>query len=314
MPGGPHFPRPDGLSGCAERDVLGGTLRYPPSIPCSTARLVISMLQNVAILYHPFRAEAALEAEWLSGALRDRGVRSDMGSAWDSDLMPLCSDRDLIVALGGDGTIIRVARLASPTGVPLVGVNLGRVGFLAEMTPAALHLGVDALVEGAYWIEPRTMLDIRWTSGEASRSFLALNEIAVARGVAPRAIHVETALDGQKFMTYTADGVLAATATGSTAYSLAAGGPILYPESTDFIITPVAPHLHIGRSMIVPGGTTVTLALSSDRPAVLSIDGSEEQPMAACDTVEVSRSGSIARFARLGPRQYFYAAIADRLH
>lgn len=272
------------------------------------------MLKNVAILYHPRRAQAVAEAEWLAAIMADRGVQTAVGSGWDDEtVLRLCCDRELAVVFGGDGTIIRVARMAAPHDVPLLGINLGRVGFLAEMTPERLHDCIDNLVKGLFWVETRTMLDVHGQINGESFTFLCLNEVAVARGIAPRAIHVNTFLDGDEFMTYTADGVLVATATGSTAYSLAAGGPILYPESKDFMITPVAPHLHIGRSMILPGETVVRLSLSSDRPAVMSVDGAEEHALRPHDTVEICRSRLQARFARLGPKRYFYKAIADRL-
>lgn len=272
------------------------------------------MLTNVAILYHPRREQAVTEAEWLSAELRDRGIQTVIGSGWDDEtVLHLCCDRELVVVFGGDGTIIRVARLATAYRVPLLGINLGRVGFLAEMTPERLHTCVDALAEGRFWVESRTMLDVRGNIDGSTIQFLCLNEVAVARGIAPRAIHINTFLDGDEFMTYTADGVLVATATGSTAYSLAAGGPILYPESPDFMITPVAPHLHIGRSMVLPGDTVVRLSLSSDRPAVMSVDGTDEHALRPHDAVEVRRSPLEARFARLGPRKYFYSALADRL-
>lgn len=272
------------------------------------------MLQSVTILFHPRREQAVAEAHWLAEALTQRGIRSTTGSGWDPETVDaLCCDPDLIVAFGGDGTIIRVARLASRFAVPLLGINLGRVGFLAEMTPEVLHLKVDEVAEGRFWIEERAMLNVDACIDGVPFRLLCLNEIAVARGIAPRAIHVKTMLDDEEFMTYTADGVLVATATGSTAYSLAAGGPILYPESPDFVITPVAPHLHIGRSMIVPHDTVVCLELASDRPAVVSVDGTEEHNLRIHDRVEVRRSELSARFARLGARRYFYAAIADRL-
>ncbi|MGH2443179.1 MAG: NAD(+)/NADH kinase [Chloroflexota bacterium] len=272
------------------------------------------MPPTVSILYHPHRHQAATEANWLAGALLECGVQSSLGSAWDSDTVShLCCDRDLVVVFGGDGTILRVALLGSPFGVPLLGINLGRVGFLAELTPEALRGHIARIVTGDYRIEARCMLEVEANIGDQRFRFQSLNEVAVARGVAPRAIHVHIRLDGDEFMTYTADGVLVATATGSTAYSLAAGGPILYPESQDFIITPVAPHLHIGRSMIVGGNTRVHLSLSSDRPAVLSIDGSEEHALRPGDEVEVFRSEMVARFARFSPHKYFYAAVANRL-
>jgi NAD+ kinase len=272
------------------------------------------LLQSIAILYHPRRKRAVEEAEWLANELGKRGVRTSIGSGWDEHVVErLCGDRQLLAAFGGDGTIIHVARLAAPYGVPLVGINLGRVGFLAELTPEDLPGRVDDLVEQKFWIERRTMLDVDFHSSRRVDHFLCLNELGVTRGLAPRAAHVHTQLDGRDFMTYTADGVLVATATGSTAYSLAAGGPILYPESNDFIITPVAPHLHIGRSMIVPGDTRVTLTIPTDRPAVVSVDGADEQTMRPDDRVDVCRSAQVASFARFGPRDYFYTAIAARL-
>ncbi|MGI8967971.1 MAG: NAD(+)/NADH kinase [Chloroflexota bacterium] len=272
------------------------------------------MLQRVAVLFHPRRRQAVVEAEWLSAELDHRGVSTELGSGWDSDVVErLCCECQLAVVLGGDGTIIRVARLASPIGVPVLGVNLGRVGFLAEMTPRVLHESVDALAEGRFWVETRSMLDVFCMIAGQNLHFSCLNEVVVARGAAPRAIHVNTTLDGEDLMTYTADAVLVATATGSTAYSLAAGGPILYPESRDFVITPVAPHLHIGRSMVVASDTTVRLTLATDRPAIVSVDGTDEHPLHPGDWVDVCRGNLVARFARLGPRKYFYAAIADRL-
>jgi NAD+ kinase len=271
-------------------------------------------LQNVAILYHPKRQQAVDEAEWLSAELRARSVNTQVGNGWDRhDINRLCCDQDLVVALGGDGTIIHIARIAAISEVPVVGVNLGRVGFLAEMTPETLHKHVDTLARGEFWIEQRAMLDVEWHGNGSSQRFLALNEVAVSRGGQPQAVHVRIEIDGADFVTYTADGVLVSTATGSTAYSLAAGGPIMHPASTDLLLTPVAPHLHIGRSTILPADTRVTLSLVTDRAGVLVVDGSDERPFLPEHLVIVSRSERVARFARLGPRSYFYSAIADRL-
>jgi NAD+ kinase len=274
----------------------------------------VRVLDSVALLYHPARDVAIAEADWLARELRERGLEVYVGNGWDPRVVTdLCCDRDLLVALGGDGTILHVARLAAPYQVPILGVNLGRVGFLAELAPQSLHEHVDALAEGQFWLEHRTMLEVEWHSEGQVERFVSLNEVALARGRAPHAIHVHTLLDGAEFVTYTADGVLVATATGSTAYSLAAGGPILYPEARDFIITPVAPHLHIGRSVIVPQDVNVTLRLSSDRHAVLTVDGCDERAITGNDAVQICRSRLTAPFARLGPKTYFYAAIALRL-
>jgi NAD+ kinase len=272
------------------------------------------MLHKIAIMYHPRRKAAVSEGEWLASELYARGVQASLGSAWDVDFTRReIPGKDLVVALGGDGTIIHLARLAAPTGVALLGINLGRVGFLAELTPEALHGRVDELVEEHFWIELRSMLQVEWRDEETVDRFLCLNEVAVARGLSPRAVHVKTLLDGADFMTFTADAVLVATATGSTAYSLAAGGPVLFPEDTDIMITPVAPHLHIGRSVILPRDTEVSLILGSDRPAIVSVDGSDERELRPHHRVDVCRSDVTARFARFGPRMYFYSALAERL-
>ena len=300
-------PRP---SGYTQKDCNGP--RFRTRGPRSPERFRV--LSTVGILYHPRRPRARDEAAWLFEELGKRGIRAELGNGWDESLLhSVCANRDLIIALGGDGTIIRVARFAAPFNVPVLGINMGRVGFLAELTPDTLHDRVDAIAAGQFWIERRTMLDVECRAGGAVLTSVALNEVAVARGSAPRAVHVRTVLDGDRFTTFTADGVLVATATGSTAYSLAAGGPILYPESGDFMLTPVAPHLHIGRSIVVPGDTIVTLCLDTDRPAVLSVDGGEETPLEPGDTVTVRKSALQSSFARLGPRKYFYTALAERL-
>lgn len=284
------------------------------SIDLSASRESRPRLGHAAILYHPVRPRALEEAQWLQKELQGRGVHTVLADGWDDGVVDhICDEQDLIVALGGDGTIIRVTRLAAPHRVPILGVNLGRVGFLAEMTPDKLHRSVDALVNGNYWIEERIVLQVDWIHPGGSSRFFCVNEVAVARGAVPRAIRVRTRLDGEEFMRYTADGVLVVTATGSTAYSLAAGGPVLYPESPDFMLTPLAPHLHIGRSVVVPGGSTITLEVEEHRPAVLSVDGQDEHPLHPGEQVHVKRSDFVAAFVRLGPRHYFYEALADRL-
>jgi NAD+ kinase len=272
-------------------------------------------LRRVAVLYHPIRPQAREQAEWLRDELRSRGIATVVANGWNDEVVDhICDEQDLLVAFGGDGTIIRVARLAAPHHVPVLGVNMGRIGFLCELTPAIVHERVDALANGRFWLERRTMLQVECGTDREPRRYTALNEVTVARGSVPRAIRVRTYLDGDPFMLITADGILAATATGSTAYSLAAGGPVLYPESRDFMLTPVAPHLHIGRSVIVPGETEVSFRLESDRPAIMSVDGQDERPLHAGDAVTVRRSDEVVLFARMGPRTYFYTALADRLH
>jgi NAD+ kinase len=139
-----------------------------------------------------------------------------------------------------------------------------------------------------------------------------MNEVALARGASTRAIRVAVAIDGDPYITHTADGVIIATATGSTAYSLAAGGPILVPQSDDLVLTPVAPHLHVGRSIVLPGTSVIRLQLAGDREGMLAIDGQSEYPFQVGDAVDVMRSEKRAHFARLGSPNYFFSALATR--
>jgi NAD+ kinase len=275
----------------------------------------VLVLRSMAVFYHSQKSSAISEARWIARELEQREVDVCVGDGWDADVvLSAAAGRDMVVALGGDGTIIHVARLVAPLAIPVAGVNLGRVGFLAEMTPEALHAHIEAIAAGRFWVESRSMLQVDLVSADSTEQFLCLNEVAIARGLLPRAVHVRVHLGGDPFTTYTADAVLVATATGSTAYSLAAGGPILYPEASEFMLTPVAPHLHIGRSVVLPPDMTVALQLVTDRAAVLSVDGTDERHVTESHRVCVKRSEVVARFARFGSSNYFYTAIAHRLH
>jgi NAD+ kinase len=274
-----------------------------------------AVLKSVAILFHPERARAIEAAQALDGRLRAAGVDVYRGSAFDGAAIRRGAlGRDLAIALGGDGTILSVARDTAGSEVPTLGINLGHVGFLAELTPDLLDEALPRILAQDYWIERRTVLEAEWVDGLTHGSDLGLNEVAVARGPSTRAVRVAVSVDGFEYISYTADGMLVATATGSTAYSLAAGGPMMYPESTDLLLTPVAPHLHIGRSLVLPGTVHVELELRGDREGMLSIDGQTECPLQIGARVDIRRSSKCSLFARLGPRTYFYSVLANRFN
>ena len=274
----------------------------------------IGSLETAAVLFHPERERAVDAAGWISQQLRENGVDVYSGPAFDQPTISReVLGRQLVLGLGGDGTILSLARDTAGTGIPILGINLGRVGFLAELTPELVLEALPRILAGEYWIETRIAVEARWKEGNSERVHLAVNEVALARGASTRAIRVAVSIDREHYLTHTADGVIISTATGSTAYSLAAGGPIIYPESHDLLVTPVAPHLHIGRSMIVPGTSVVELELWGDREAMLAIDGQTECPFQIGDKVEIRRSAKRCRFVRLGPQNYFYAVLADRL-
>jgi len=272
------------------------------------------LLKSVAILFNPEREAAVETAARVSVTIREAGIDVFTRSAWEPGLERVARDRDLAIVLGGDGTILTVGRELAGTGVPTLGVNLGHVGFLAELTPQLIDGALPAVLEGAFWVETRHVLEVNWQHNGRLHRNLALNEAAVARGLSTRAIRVGIQVDGFHYTTHTADGILVSTATGSTAYALAAGGPILYPDSADMLLTPVAPHLHIGRALVLPRTATVDLELRGDREAVLSIDGQTECPMEVGAHVQVCLSDKRALFARLGSKNYFYSVLAGRLH
>jgi NAD+ kinase len=257
---------------------------------------------------------AIAEAERLTYQLQNADIETYAGSAWDEEwLRKSLKGRDLAIALGGDGTILSVGREGAGCGVPTLGVNLGHVGFLAELTPDLVDDALERIIAQDYWIERRHVLEVEWEQNGELRSHRALNEAALARGTSTRAIRVSIFIDGFHYTTQTADGIMVATATGSTAYSLAAGGPIMYPEASDLLLTPVSPHLNIGRSLVLPGSASVSLRLRGDRDAMLAIDGQTECGFEVGQEVVIRSSPQRAEFARLGPRTYFYSVLANRL-
>lgn len=165
----------------------------------------------------------------------------------------------MIVALGGDGTILSVARHAGPAGLPILGINLGRLGFLTEVSMEEIGPCLDDIAAGRFTIDER--LALRGEAAGAAHSLSALNEIVIDRGDFPRVIEFETNVDGHRLAAFTADGLIVATPTGSTAYSLAAGGPIVTPASQVLTITPISAHTLTARPVIVPSGSTIAVAV-----------------------------------------------------
>ena len=221
---------------------------------------------------------------------------------------------DLIFAFGGDGTILRAARLAAPLHIPLLGINLGRVGFLSEIGPSAVAERVPQVLEGHYWVERRSMLHVElWRRGKRLHTFDALNDVVASRASLSRVVDCTLMVNGQKVTTYVADGVILATPTGSTAYSLAAGGPILHPELRCIVVTPIAPYLTIVRSLILPDDSQIELDITTDDAAYLTVDGQQHVPLEDGDAIRITTSDIPALFARLQPRSYFTATLTQRL-
>ncbi len=218
------------------------------------------------------------------------------------------------IVLGGDGAFLKAARTVAPLGVPLLGVNLGHLGFLTAVEPAGLFGALERLLEGDYTIEERLMLKasiIR--SGERIASFFGLNDAVVTRGVFPRVIQLDTFIDDAFVGTFLADGMIVSTPTGSTAYSLSAGGPILHPRLEALVVTPICPHTVGARTLVTRPDERVKIRMTNERTdAMLTVDGQIAEALRSGDEVEVTRAGKPARLVNLNGRS-FYDLLHSRL-
>ena len=272
-------------------------------------------LKKVGILYHP-KVEITLEkAKELESFLKAQGVAVWQCSAWETEkACELLNGADLLLTVGGDGTILRAAQVVIQTGTPITGINQGKLGFLTELDAREALKKLPSLLQGKGWLDERAMLQAEVKSaGQENRIFHALNDVVVGRGEIARLIRVDVTIDGQELATYKADAVIAATATGSTGYALAAGGPILYPTSRDFVLAPVAPHLSPSYPLVLAGDSEVVLRLNTYHNATLSIDGHINLPLANGDTVTIRRSVHTTRFRRIRPEKSFYRSLEDKL-
>lgn len=271
------------------------------------------MMRQVGILYHPKREPAVAFSSQLEQALLGRGLKAWRSSSWEEEqVKSQLPGTDLVISVGGDGTILRTARAVAPFPVPILGVNLGKLGFLSEMSAAEMMQKLPAILDGSGWVEQRAMLQAEVSRPEGKGQYLALNDVVVTRAASARLIQVEVRLDGAFLTAYRADGVIVSTATGSTGYSLAAGGPILHPETKDIVLKPICPHFSIDQALTLPSETTVFLKLSSPE-AMVSIDGQVELPLRSGDEVKASLSQHRALLLRLRPRSYFYKELEQIL-
>lgn len=211
---------------------------------------------------------------------------------------------DALLSLGGDGTILRGVQYAIAWGVPLLGVNLGRKGFLAEIEPDDLENALTRLVKGDYAIEERPLLSARINGEE----WLALNDVVVSRGGYARLIGVTTRVDGESAARYLADGVIVATPTGSTGYSLSAGGPVVSPHVDCMVVTPICAHSLQHRPVVVSGDSLIRLELDTDeeQTACLQVDGQNRAVLTAGMSVEVGKAKEKVRLIRMTQERFFH--------
>lgn len=275
-------------------------------------------MKKVGIAYHPLNARAPELTRKLATILQAQGLEHWESSAWDaSELRPHFPGTDLILTVGGDGTILRVAQILDGENIPITGINLGQLGFLTEIPPDDLSEKLLALLAGKGWCDERAMLEAelhQMVKGKKeSLSFHALNDVVMARGAIARIIEVTASVDGAVVDTYKADGALVASATGSTGYALAAGGPILNPQSTDLLLVPILPHVSMQYPLVLHPSSSITLKLSTTNPATLSIDGHISIELYDGASVTVKASAKRTRFLRIDPPGHFYASLSRKL-
>jgi len=271
-------------------------------------------MKKAGILFHPKVAATRKKASELAKFLKSQGVQVWLCSAWEKEqACELLPGTDLLLTVGGDGTILRTVQSIIPGKTPIVGINLGKLGFMTEIDADEAIEKLPRLLDGEGWLDERAMLQAELDSDGEKQVFHALNDVVVARGGIVRLIRVDVTIDGQPLTNYKTDALILATATGSTGYALAARGPILYPQSRDFLLVPVAPHLSLPYPLVLPEKSEVKLRPDTYHAAVLSIDGHVNLPLASRDVVTVKRSPYVTRFLRLRPRESFYAMLEDKL-
>lgn len=273
------------------------------------------MLKLVGLTHNPKRPETVELASEIAAGLAEWGVAVQRCETWDTPSMEAMAPHlGVLVVLGGDGSTLRAARAAAPFRLPVVTVNMGRVGFLAEMQPSEWRELLPRIMRGEYWVEERLMLSATaFRDGRTLGTLEALNDVVISHGTLARVVRLDTKIDGTRLTTYACDGLIVATPTGSTAYSLAAGGPIMPPGLRCMSLVPIAPHLSLEKPLVLSDDALVEVTVSTDHQAILTADGQDELPLRDGDRVIVRAGAHVARFARLRARSYFYEMLMPRL-
>ncbi len=220
---------------------------------------------------------------------------------------------DLLLVMGGDGTILSVVRTMRKFNAKIFGINMGNLGFLSEIPPVQINKTLGKIFAGDYTIDKRLMLHVEVIrEGKVINQFHALNEAAISKGTISRLVNLRAKVNGKKLTTYHADGLIISTPTGSTAYNLSAGGPILYPSIGAFVLTPIAPHSFTQKPIIIPDEKKVEILIDSkNRHIFLSIDGQESTSLEYGDVIRIRRDGD-AHFVRL-PTESFFKTLREKL-
>ncbi len=262
----------------------------------SVVRAVVKALRGRKIPFALEKATAALA-----------GRRSSL------DERALARDSELLLVMGGDGTILRVLHKLGPAIRPIFGINIGSLGFLTCAGPAEIESAVESIADKTYLLSPRNLLiaEITDSRGRTTRLF-GLNDVVVSRGERSQLVKIHVEIDGAELTDYNADGLIIATPTGSTAYSLAAGGPVLMPDSGAFVVTPICPHVLTNRSTVVSDRSVIEARLRVKQQVFVSIDGRSSRAMRVGDVLRITKSDRVLPLAML-PHRLFPDVLRQKL-
>ena len=276
--------------------------------------------QSVGVIAKVASREAVHTAHELAEWLRRRGLEAALDEATlrargveGEPPFNLRGSYDLVVVLGGDGTLLSVARSLAP-GVPILGVNLGNLGFLTEINRGELYPAMVQVLDGRYRVEERSLFDVELQrNGGAPASFRVLNDAVITKSALARIIELTLKVDGHLIARFRSDGLIISTPTGSTAYNLSAGGPIVNPLLPVAVLTPICPHALSMRPIVVPDAGPIAVTLETQREEVyLTLDGQEGTSLGFRDTIRISRSAASVRLVKVSERS-FYGSLRGKL-
>lgn len=279
--------------------------------------MVSNQIKTVGIVVKPGHAEARATADELSTWLKMRGIARSgepVSAAENRADRTLTLNADLIVVLGGDGTMISTARLVGDADVLVLGINYGSLGYLTDFRIEEMFPALESIIEGEYEIDRRVMLDAEhWRNAERLVTGRVLNDVVINKAALARIIDIDVRLNDLFVNTFRADGLIVSTPTGSTAYNLSAGGPIIYPSMNAVVLTPICPFTLTNRPIVVPDGARIDLTLANENEGVvLSLDGQTGYPMKAHDRVIIRKSETTFNIVQPTNRNYF-DVLRDKL-
>jgi len=279
--------------------------------------------QSIGIISRPRRSDLAIVVPPLLKWLEERGIQTFIDEE-TADGLPdgmkghprqhVADSSQLLLVLGGDGTLLAAARLAAPRGIPVLPINMGSLGFLTNFTLQELHPALDDTLEGRFSLSERVMISVDLVrAGKVIDTQRVLNEVVINKGALARMIELELSIDGGFVCRYRADGLIVATPTGSTAYSLSAGGPIVHPTVESFVITPICPHMLSDRPLVVRDSSSIEMRLSGNTESVfLTLDGQRGIPLQPTDVVRAGRAKELLKLIQ-PPRKSYFEILRSKL-